>query len=80
MAMSDIATWWPKLKPETRQYLIDNNGDAIPGEIVAEIAHAGGVIASDAWWVGSSGPTGFFISDEAADWVEEIANEDESER
>ena len=24
-----IEQWWPKLKPSTREWLIDNNGDAL---------------------------------------------------
>ncbi|GAB3033980.1 hypothetical protein GCM10027052_09370 [Parafrigoribacterium mesophilum] len=62
------------MKPTTREWLIENNGDAVPPEIVAEITAAGGSITSDAWWVGQSGPSGFYISDEAADWIEAAAN------
>ena len=69
----------PKVKPATRAWLIENNGDAVPPEIVAEITTAGGLVASGAWWVGESGPSGFFISDEAADWIEAIANGEEPE-
>jgi hypothetical protein len=66
--------WWSKVKPSTREWLIENNGDAVPPEIVAEITAVGGSISSDAWWVGQSGPSGFYISDEAADWIEAVAN------
>ena len=69
-----IESWWPKLKPSTREWLIENNGDAVPAEIIAEVAAAGGPLAAGAWWVGQGGPSGFFISDEATDWIEEIAN------
>ncbi|MGN6635360.1 MAG: hypothetical protein ACTHJ6_07850 [Oryzihumus sp.] len=31
-------------------------------------------MASDAWWVGKGGPTGSYLSDEAVDWIEEVAN------
>ena len=69
-----MGSWWPKLPQETRDWLIANNGDAIPAAIVEEIAHAGGSVASDAWWVGQNGPTGFYFSDAAVDWIEEVAN------
>ena len=69
-----IEAWWPKLRQESREYLIDNNGDVVPPDLVGEIVQAGGVITTDAWWVGQSGPTGFFLSDEAIDWIEEVAN------
>ena len=69
-----IEVWWPKLRQESRDWLVDNNGDAVPSDLVAEIVRAGGAITTDAWWVGQSGPTGFYLSDEAIDWVETIAN------
>ena len=69
-----IEQWWSKLKPSTREWLIENNGDVVPAEIAAEIIEAGGSIASDSWWIGRSGPAGFYISDEGADWIEAVAN------
>jgi hypothetical protein len=42
--------------------------------VVEEITRAGGEVATDAWWVGENGPTGFYMSDAAIDWIEEVAN------
>ncbi|MDQ0212290.1 hypothetical protein [Arthrobacter bambusae] len=75
-----IEHWWSKLKPSTQKWLIENNGDAVPPEVVVEITQAGGPIASDAWWVGRSGPSGFYFSDEAVDWIEAVANGEMPER
>ncbi|MET4591597.1 hypothetical protein ABIA70_003221 [Arthrobacter sp. 754] len=72
-AMS-IEQWWPKLKPATREWLMQNNGDAVPAGIVSEIADAGGNIDSSAWWVGQSDGSGFYFSDQAIDWIEAVAN------
>jgi hypothetical protein len=69
-----IEQWWPRLKPSTQEWLTANNGDAVPSDMVAEITAAGGVISSDAWWVGQTGPTGFYFSDDATDWIEAVAN------
>ena len=69
-----IEQWWPKLKPSTREWLIDNNGDAVPAETLAEIENAGGSVASGDWWVGENGPSGFYFSDEAIDWIEAVGN------
>lgn len=69
-----IEAWWPRLRQQSRDYLIDNNGDVVPPDLVEEIARAGGVITSEAWWVGPNGPDGLFLSDEAIDWIDEIAN------
>ncbi len=70
----DIAEWWPRISEQSRHWLIDHNGEAVTGEIVSEIAAAGGVVTSDSWWVGEDGPAGFFLSDSAVDWVESVAN------
>ena len=69
-----IEAWWPRLRQQSRDYLIDNNGDVVPPDLVEEIARAGGVITSEAWWVGPNGTDGLFLSDEAIDWIDEIAN------
>ena len=62
-----IEQWWPKLKPATRAWLIENNGDAIPAELIEEIAAAGG--AADL--------TGAQLADAAVDWVEAVANDEQ---
>lgn len=69
-----IEQWWPKLKPSTQNWLIDNNGDAVPAETLAEIEDAGGSVASGDWWVGENRPSGFYFSDEAVDWIEAVGN------
>lgn len=69
-----IEQWWPKLKPSTRDWLIENNGDAVPAEVLDEIEAAGGSVASAAWWVGENGPAGFYFSDEAIDRIEAVGN------
>ncbi len=73
-AAMTMEQWWPRLKPSAREWLIANNGDAVPAEMVTEITNAGGDVAGDAWWVGQSGPSGFYFSDEAVDWIEAVAN------
>ena len=65
---------WPRISHETRDWLIANNGDAVPASVTEEITRAGGSVATDAWWVGQNGPAGFSLSDEAVDWIEEVAN------
>jgi len=71
-----IEQWWPKVAASTREWLIEHNGETLPAKIVSEITAVGGSITSDAWWSGQVGPSGFFISDEAADWIEAIANDE----
>lgn len=74
----NIERWWPNLSDATKGWLIANNGDAVPASVVSEIALAGGVVTSESRWVGESGPDGFFLSDEATDWIEAVANDESS--
>lgn len=71
---ASLEEWWPRLSQATRDWLIANNGDAVPVSVTEEITRAGGLVATDAWWVGEIEPTGFWLSDEAVDWIEEVAN------
>lgn len=75
-SIMDIEQWWPKLSDATREWLIANNGDAVPERVVSEIVAAGGVLATESEWVGENGPDGFFLSDEATDWIEAAANDE----
>lgn len=68
----DIQQWWSKLSASSRDWPIENNGDVVPVEIAAEIADAAGSIADDAWRVGNSEPSGFYLSADAADWIEAV--------
>lgn len=70
----ELDEWWNDVMPETRQWLISNNGTALTPEVVADISRAGGLIASDSWWTGERGPEGVFLSDAATDWIEERAD------
>ncbi len=74
----NIEQWWPRLKPSTREWLIENNGDEIPTATVAEIAEAGGPLATDPWWVRQSA-LGLHFPDDTTDWIEAVANEEEPE-
>ena len=69
----DIELWWPKLMPSTRAWLMQNNGDAVPPEIVAEIARAGGEVEPDS----ETDQPGTYLSDDDVDWIETVANEEE---
>ncbi|WP_406633567.1 hypothetical protein [Pseudarthrobacter quantipunctorum] len=72
-----IEQWWTKLQPSTRQWLINNNGDQVPAAIVAEIAEAGGPASDDSWWASQDETPGHCFPDDAIDWVEATANEEE---
>ena len=69
----DIELWWPRLTPSTREWLMQNNGDTVPPEVVEEIARAGGEVATDS----DSEQSGVYLSDDDVDWIETVANEEE---
>jgi hypothetical protein len=75
-----IELWWPKLRAETRQWLMANNGDAVPTSLMAEIEAAGGPAISDPWWSEQEGSAGRCMPDEATEWIDETANDDSDER
>ncbi|PRY68461.1 hypothetical protein B0I08_104163 [Glaciihabitans tibetensis] len=72
----EIAEWWPKLTHATRDWLLANNGDAVPAEIMTEIAAAGGPGKSEPWWTNQIDSDGFYFPDDASDWVEAVANDE----
>jgi hypothetical protein len=73
-----IEDWWPKVDQSTQQWLIDNNGDVVPQNILDQITAVAGAPTADASWVGDNDPDGFLLSDEAIDWIEETANDEVS--
>lgn len=75
-----IEDWWPRLDPETRQWMIDNNGDAVPPEILGRIMSMAGKSTARDSWAGADDAEGFFLSDTAVDWIEETANGESSDR
>jgi hypothetical protein len=62
------------LQPETRDWLIANNGDALSAAVLDDFARVGGSVPSDAWWPGVNGPNGFHFSEAGIDWIEAVAN------
>lgn len=66
--------WWPNLDADAQGWLVAHNGDAVSAEVLTKIVAAGGFVTSNAWWVRQDGPEGFYLSDEAVDWIEATAN------
>ncbi len=74
--MTTIELWWPRLRPEARDWLVANNGDAVPAALRSEIEGAGGPSVSDPWWSAQEGSAGRCMPDQAVDWIEERANDE----
>ncbi|MET4060980.1 hypothetical protein ABIB35_002538 [Arthrobacter sp. UYP6] len=71
-----IQTWWARLAQETRDWLIANNGSAIPERIRDRIEQAGGPASGSVWWRSEEGTFGSFMPDAAIDWIEAAANDE----
>jgi hypothetical protein len=70
-----IFEWWPLVDAETRDWLIEHNGEPLPPHVIDDIMAATGGTSDSEWWAGESdGPQ---LSDEAVDWIEAIANDEE---
>ena len=74
--MMNILEWWPLVDVETRDWLVEHNGEPLPPNVIANIMAVTGGTTDSEWWAGESsgGPR---LSDEAVDWIEAVANDEE---
>ncbi|KQQ51365.1 MULTISPECIES: hypothetical protein [unclassified Plantibacter] len=72
--MMNIERWWPKLKPTTRQYLIEHNGSSLPADARAEIVSVGGRLTSGSSWV-TSWPDGYYFPAATTQWIAALTRE-----
>ncbi|MBD8043560.1 hypothetical protein H9638_07015 [Arthrobacter sp. Sa2BUA2] len=72
--------WWSRLEPATRTWLMNNNGDAVPDGVAAEVLRAGGPAALPAEVPAEEdgGQGGLYYSDEVIDWIEATANAEDA--
>ena len=73
---ADMEQWWPQLPASTQRWLVNHNGEPVPLEIQEQIIGAGGTVAGEDWWVGTSDDDGFYFSDSGIDWIEAAANDE----
>jgi hypothetical protein len=74
----DFPQIWPHLSSSTRLWLMEHNGEPLPDDLIAEILSVTGGEQSDQWWTGPSVEGETQLSDEAVDWIETVANDDEN--
>jgi hypothetical protein len=60
-----IEEWWPLLGSDSRNWLVENNGDNVIDDVAAEINTAGGSVTP-----------GTPLTDEQIDWIEATANDE----
>jgi hypothetical protein len=74
-----IETIWPLLSADTRDWLIANNGDAVPADIAAEIDEAVETSGSDDVWAADDDSVDVRPAVEGADVDTEDEDEDEDD-
>ena len=68
--MTTAAEWWAALTLETQARLRADPRGPVPDDLVGEITEAGRLV-SGAWWPSvQSGPSGFYLPDDLAEYVE----------
>lgn len=68
--MSDFQDVWRRLSDDSRDWMIDHYGEAVPDEVAAEIEGDPG--SASAWL--DYDEDGAVLSDEAVEWIDEYAN------
>lgn len=74
MAGMDIATWWPLLSADSRDWLVEHNGEPLDPSVRDEILAVNGGETNPDWWAGESTDGESELTDSAIDWIEEFAN------
>lgn len=73
----DFPEIWPQLSPSSRAWLIAHNGEPLPDDMVGEILRVAGGEPDPRWWTGTSTEGETQLTDEAVDWIETAANDEE---
>jgi hypothetical protein len=74
-----IETIWPLLSADTRDWLIANNGDAVPADIAAEIDEAVDASGSDEVWADPDDSVVLRPADETSDEDADIDDDEDDE-
>lgn len=72
-----IDSWWPLLSDPSRNWLIEHNGEPLDEGVKAEIFAINDGAADPSWWSGSSSEGLSELTDDAIDWIEAVANEEQ---
>ncbi len=72
----DISDWWSKLDADTKDWLVDHNGEPLTPAILDRIIAAGGSADIAAATASDDVAEGVQLSDAAIDWIEAAANDE----
>ena len=74
----DFLQIWAHLSTSGRSWLIEHNGEPLPDDLIAEILSVTGGEQDPQWWAGPSTEGETQLTDQAVDWIEAVANDNES--
>ena len=69
----DIPTLWSTLETQTREWMVKHNGEPLVPAILEALIEANGG-SLDAAWLAEDDGDGPVLIDDAADWIEAVAN------
>lgn len=70
----DMSQVWPRLATSTQTWLVEHNGEPLPGDILDEILAVTAGQRDPRWWAGESQEGETQLTDGAVDWIDETAN------
>lgn len=73
----DIAQWWGSLTHGARDWLVEHNGEPLEPAVRAEIMEITRGRTDAGWWRGDSGEGETELTDNAVDWIETVANDED---
>jgi hypothetical protein len=65
---------WSELTPETREWLIADNGESVPENIISAVTRLGGAVGVATYWVNDPSSASVHFTDAVTDWIEQTAN------
>jgi hypothetical protein len=69
-----IEKWWPELSVQSREWLVEHNGEPVDPAVYADIAT---VTGGQAWTLMQANTGGgHLLADESVDWIEAAANDE----
>jgi len=74
----DFPQIWPHLSTSSQSWLMKHNGEPLPDDLIAEILSVTGGEQNAQWWTGPSVEGETQLTDEVVDWIETVANDDQS--
>lgn len=73
----DFPQVWSHLTTSSRSWLMEHNGEPLPDELIAEILTITSGDRNPRWWAGPAVEGETQLTDEAVDWIETVANDDD---